>query len=313
MPHFSHPLAVVEPGAQIGERTRVWAFAHVLAGARIGEDCNIGDHVFVEGDSTIGDRVTVKNGVQVWSGIHLGNDVFVGPNATFTNDPFPRSRVRYPSFPQTHLEDGCSVGANATILPGLRIGRNAMIGAGAVVTRDVPAHAIVVGNPARIVGYAGGADATSAPLFKAGDAGKPAGAHATAVSGVTWHRFRDIKDLRGDLAVTEYPADVPFLPARHFIVHSVANQEIRGEHAHRQCHQLLICVAGSVHIVADDGRQRQEFILDHPTLGLHLAPMVWGIQYRYSRDAVLLVLASHAYDPQDYIRNYEEFLQLARI
>jgi len=136
----------------VGEGTRVWAFAHVLPGARVGRDCNICDGVFVEGGAVIGDRVTVKNGVQVWDGIELGDDVFVGPNATFTNDPFPRSRQWDHDVPVTVVEAGASIGGNATILPGLRIGRMAMVGAGAVVTRDVPALAIVVGNPARVIG-----------------------------------------------------------------------------------------------------------------------------------------------------------------
>jgi UDP-2-acetamido-3-amino-2,3-dideoxy-glucuronate N-acetyltransferase len=305
--HTAHPQALIEPGAKIGEGTRVWAFVHVLGGARIGSECNLCDHVFIENDVVIGDRCTFKSGVQVWDGLRIGNDVFVGPNATFTNDPFPRSRVRLPSYPKTHLEDGCSIGANATILPGLRIGRGAMVGAGAVVTRNVPPNAIVVGNPARITGYVGESrNGTAAPFSP--EAKEPKlGPQPTQVAGVTWHLFPEINDMRGDLSVTEYPRDVPFVPARHFVVHQVANQEIRGEHAHRTCHQLLICVAGSLRVVADDGRKRQEFVLDKPSVGLHLAPMVWGTQYRYSEDAVLLVIASHRYDPADYIRDYDEF------
>src|SRR4051812_13398076 len=149
---FVHPQALCESTA-IGKNTRVWAFAHVLPLARIGEDCNICDHVFIENDVVIGDRVTVKCGVQLWDGIRLADDVFVGPNATFTNDRFPRSKA-YPSkFSQTIVSKGASIGANATILPGLRIGAGAMVGAGTVVTRDVPPNAIVVGNPGRITGY----------------------------------------------------------------------------------------------------------------------------------------------------------------
>ncbi len=148
---FIHPDARCESDT-VGAGTRIWAFAHVLPGARIGEDCNICDGVFVEGEAVIGDRVTVKNGVQIWDGIQLGDDVFVGPNATFTNDPFPRSRVYDHEVPVTIVEDGASIGGNATILPGRRIGRRAMVGAGAVVTKDVPDFAIVVGNPARVIG-----------------------------------------------------------------------------------------------------------------------------------------------------------------
>ena len=148
-----HAQALVEPGASIGEGTRVWAFSHILGGAKIGCDCNVCDHVFIENDVVVGDRVTIKSGVQLWDGIRLEDDVFVGPNATFTNDRFPRSK-QYPcAFPRTLVETGASVGANATILPGLTIGALAMVGAGSVVTRDIPARAIVLGNPARVVGY----------------------------------------------------------------------------------------------------------------------------------------------------------------
>jgi acetyltransferase-like isoleucine patch superfamily enzyme len=151
---FIHEKALVEPGAHIGAGTRIWAFAHVLPGARIGSDCNICDHVFIENDVVIGDRVTVKSGVQLWDGVRLEDDVFVGPNATFTNDKFPRSKVYSDRFAgETVVKHGASIGANATILPGLTIGAGSMVGAGAVVTRDVPAKAVVVGNPARIVGY----------------------------------------------------------------------------------------------------------------------------------------------------------------
>src|SRR5678816_3436222 len=129
---FVHPRALCE-STNIGEKTRIWAFAHVLPGARIGGDCNICDHVFIENDVVIGDRVTIKSGVQLWDGIELEDDVFVGPNATFTNDPFPRSKHVPTAFSRTLVKRGASIGANATILPGLTIGSHAMVGAGAVV------------------------------------------------------------------------------------------------------------------------------------------------------------------------------------
>src|SRR6476659_1999613 len=150
--YFVHPQALCE-SQLIGPDTRIWAFAHVLSGAKIGAECNICDHVFIENDVVVGDRVTIKCGVQLWDGLRVGDDVFIGPNATFTNDRFPRSKVYPDSFAQTRVEDRVSIGANATILPGVTLGRNAMVGAGAVVTRSVPPNAIVVGNPARIVGY----------------------------------------------------------------------------------------------------------------------------------------------------------------
>ena len=147
---YIHPNALVEEDVILGQGTRVWAFVHILPGARLGEKCNICDHVFIEGNVTIGNRVTIKCGVQIWDGLRIEDDVFIGPNATFTNDPFPRSKQKFELL-NTQVKKGATVGANATILPGITIGTKAMVGAGAVVTRDVPAKTLVVGNPARIV------------------------------------------------------------------------------------------------------------------------------------------------------------------
>jgi UDP-2-acetamido-3-amino-2,3-dideoxy-glucuronate N-acetyltransferase len=151
MTFFRHTHALVE-SASIGDDTRIWAFAHVLPGARIGKDCNICDHVFIENDVIVGDRVIVKCGVQLWDGVRLEDDVMVGPNATFTNDKFPRGKQAFQLLP-TVVKAGATIGANATILCGITIGRKAMIGAGSVVTKDVPDGALVVGNPARFVRY----------------------------------------------------------------------------------------------------------------------------------------------------------------
>jgi acetyltransferase-like isoleucine patch superfamily enzyme len=147
-----HPLSDVQ-SRHIGEGTHIWQFCVVLPNARIGADCNICSHVFIENDVVIGNRVTVKCGVQIWDGIRIADDVFIGPNVTFTNDPFPRSRKVLAEYPVTTIEEGASIGANATILPGLVIGRRAMVAAGAVVTRDVPDYAVVKGNPAVISRY----------------------------------------------------------------------------------------------------------------------------------------------------------------
>lgn len=154
MPFYEHPQALVETD-NIGVGTRIWAFAHVLPGAVIGADCNICDHVFIENDVVIGDRVTIKCGVQIWDGLRLEDDVMVGPNATFTNDLFPRSKQPF-ELQTTYVRKGASIGANATILSGIEIGEWAMVGAGAVVTKNVPPYAVVVGNPARIIRTIGG-------------------------------------------------------------------------------------------------------------------------------------------------------------
>lgn len=149
---FKHPQALVESD-QIGNGTRIWAFAHVLRGAIIGENCNICDHSFVESGAKLGNNVTVKNGVAIWDKVIIEDNVFLGPNVALTNDLWPRSRHPDWQISETVIEYGASLGANATIVCGIRIGKFAMIGAGAVVTRDVPAYAICYGNPARVQGW----------------------------------------------------------------------------------------------------------------------------------------------------------------
>ena len=303
---FVHPLAVVETQS-IGRGTRIWAFAHILKGAVVGRDCNICDHTFIENDVVLGDRVTIKCGVQLWDGLRIEDEVFVGPNATFTNDRFPRSK-QYRSPVPTTIKQGASIGANATILPGITVGERAMVAAGAVVTRNVPPESIVTGNPARIAGYVG---ATVEPAERA-----PLPAEAaiipTAVPGVSLHRLPGAEDLRGRLSFGEVPANVPFEIKRYFLVYNVPTSEVRGEHAHKRLHQFLICVHGSCRVVASDGRARQEFALDDPSIGLHIPPMIWTTQYKHTTDAVLLVFASASYDAGDYIRNYSEFLSAVR-
>ncbi len=303
-----HPLADIQ-SKSIGARTRIWQFVVVLPNARIGEDCNICSHCFIENDVEIGNRVTVKNGVHLWDGLRVMDDVFIGPNVNFTNDRFPRSKQHPPVHPQTILGAGASVGAGATVLPGLTIGAKAMIGAGAVVTRSVPPHAIVVGNPARIVGYEQ-AEAPSAPQGEIFSPGPRVGATPTRVRGVTMHRLPLITDIRGSVTVGEFEKSVPFPVRRYFLVLDVPSLETRGAHAHLRCHQFLVCVRGSCSVVADDGLARQEFLLNRPEIGVYLPPLVWGIQYRYSADAVLLVFASDYYDAADYIRDYDRFLQI---
>jgi acetyltransferase-like isoleucine patch superfamily enzyme len=305
--NFIHPSSDVQTKS-VGSASRIWQFVVVLPNAKIGSECNICSHCLIENDVVVGDRSTIKSGVQLWDGIRIGNDVFIGPNATFANDRFPRSRQIPEKFLVTTIEDGASIGAGAVILPGLTIGRNAMVGAGAVVTRSVPPNAIVAGNPARILGYAD--TANSKGLAKTTSCARKPGTAMTEVDGVTLHRLPSITDIRGSLSVGEFERSIPFSVRRYFMVFDVPSEETRGEHAHKQCHQFLICIRGTCSVVADDGVHRQEFLLDSPDVGLYLPPLVWGIQYKYSHDALLLVFASDYYDNADYIRDYSEFKKL---
>lgn len=306
MDFFVHPNGVCE-STKIGRGTRIWAFAHILPNAIIGEDCNICDHVFIENDVSIGNRVTIKSGTQLWDGITLEDDVFVGPNATFTNDLMPRSK-KYPEiFLATTVCEGASIGANATILPGLRIGKHSMVGAGSVVTKDVPDFAIVTGNPARISGYV----STSSKNLTAEIQNKTD--QISQVKNVKLVKLSTAIDLRGSLVAGEVDKQIPFIPKRFFTIFDVPSKESRGAHAHKKCDQFLVCLSGSVRAIVDDGNIREEFTLSSPSDGLYLPAGTWGTQYRYSKNAVLLVLASHEYDSDDYIRDYEEFLKFVNV
>lgn len=313
MSHFIHPSADVSTQA-IGTNTRIWQYVVVLSGAVIGNDVNICSHCLVENDVTIGDRATIKSGVQLWDGIVIEEDVFIGPNVTFTNDKFPRSKIYPEQFLQTRIEKGASIGGGAVILPGITIGTGAMIGAGSVVTKSVPPYAIVVGSPARIVGYVEQGTSTAAvtPASQIVAASPQTGSTAVGVGGVTLHKLKKVNDLRGNLSAAEFSRDIPFVPKRYFLVFDVPSEKTRGEHAHHSCHQFLVCVKGSCAVVVDDGVSRREVLLDAPELGIYLPPLTWGIQYKYSGDAVLMVFASDYYDADDYIRNYADFVSIVQ-
>lgn len=306
-----HPLSDVQT-KNVGIETRIWQFCVVFAGAKIGEHCNICAHVLIEDDVVIGDYVTIKSGVQLWDGIRIEDNVFIGPNVTFTNDLYPRSKTTPSKILQTTVKAGASIGANATILPGVTIGEGAMVGAGAVVTRSVPTNAIVVGNPSRIIGYTNTSQVESVKSILPHNDRKPPYSDSTAVSGVSVHHLPLILDMRGSLTVGEFGQHIPFIPKRYFMVFDVPSKETRGEHAHRTCHQFLVCLKGSCSVLADDGKNRMEVLLDSPDKGVYLPPMVWGVEYKYTKDAMLLVFASDHYDADDYIRDYSEFIQLVK-
>lgn len=271
----------------------------VEAGALVGCGSRVGPHAFIEGQARVGAHCVIESGVHICRGTQIEDEVHVGAHAAFAVAPGAAQPAA--------VKRGAWIGANASILAGVTIGAKAVVRPGSVVTRSVPPAAIVEGNPASIVGYVDtvpvGAAAIAAP--------KPGLAvEHTPVRGVTVHNFPVIPDLRGNLTVGEFEKQIPFKPLRYFIVFGVPSREIRGEHAHRACHQFLICLRGSCAVVADDGERKIEITLDAPERGLYLPPMTWGIQYKYSSDAMLMVFASDYYDSADYIRDYAEFTQL---
>jgi UDP-2-acetamido-3-amino-2,3-dideoxy-glucuronate N-acetyltransferase len=223
------------------------------------------------------------------------------------NDAWPRSRQWQKALPTTTVRKGASIGANATILPGITIGQNAMVGAGSVVTRAVPPNAVVMGNPARLTRYTvRGAGDLASPVAEERISAK---SEASQVGAVTFSFMPLIRDLRGNLTARELGKGLPFVPKRYFVISEVPSKEVRGEHAHKVCHQLLVSLNGSVACMVDDGANRTEYLLDTPEKALYIPPMIWGTQYKYSKDCVLLVLASHEYNSEDYIREYDKFLQ----
>lgn len=244
----------------------------------IGEDVRIGAFAVVEEAAEIGDGATVGSHAVVGAGARVGV--------------------------------GATVGAGAIVAAGIEIGQDAVVAEGSVVHRSVPRATVVKGNPAQISGYVGlGTGVPMEPVRQRSDRAQEAPAILDAeVAGVQVHRLPAVSDLRGALVAGELEGRLPFVARRFFIVHDVPGAEVRGEHAHYVCHQFLICVSGQVHVITDDGTRREEFVLDDNRTGIYLPPMVWGTQYRYSSDCSLLVLASHPYDPDDYIRDYDLFL-----
>jgi UDP-2-acetamido-3-amino-2,3-dideoxy-glucuronate N-acetyltransferase len=292
---FVDPSASSE-AESIGDGSRVLAYARVGPGTSLGRNCAVHEHAVLLGAVALEDDVTVGSGAQLLGRVRVEQGSTVGAGAVIGD----------PAGAEVTVRRFASVGASATVLPGVTIGRGAVVEPGAVVTQSVPANAIVTGNPATIVSYVDAGHEEPAREAIAASSIESA-TTATRVRGVTLHRLASGQDLRGSLTAAEF-AGLPFAPRRLFAVYDVPSESVRGAHAHRACSQLLVCAAGAVSCLVDDGSARDEIRLASPDVGLHIPPMVWGTQWRYSRDAVLLVLASHPYDPADYIRDYEEFL-----
>ena len=248
----------------------------------VGTDCLISEKVIIEDGVTICDRVIID-----------------GDNITI------QSLVR--------IDAGSIINGDS-----ISIGTGAWVRAGAVVLESVPANAIVEGNPAQITGYQTSAYEGSltrtklVDIFSLNDVDIRPSVIDLGVDSSSLYLMRKIKDSRGSLCVGEVPTEVPFCPQRYFIVYDVPSRELRGEHAHKECEQFLICLHGSCRILLDNGIDRCEVILDRPDMGVYMPAMIWGTQYRYSEDAVLLVFASKAYNPDDYIRSYNEFTMLKK-
>lgn len=211
------------------------------------------------------------------------------------------------------LRENVRLDAAVVVCANVTIGRGAWAKAGSVVYRSVPPNAIVEGNPAQVVGYLDGEGALQKPdpkridIHALGHLPRPSKVDlGVGESGL--FLMRRITDARGSLTVGEVPTEVPFSPARYFVVFDVPSMELRGEHAHKECQQFLICLHGSCRVLLDDGRKRCEVTLDRPDMGVFMPEMIWGTQYRYSKDAVLLVFASRTYEPEDYVRTYDDFL-----
>ncbi len=306
-----HEKAIIDDGVTILPGTRVWAFAHLQAGSEVGAGCNIGEGVFIEKGAVVGNNVTIKNGVQIWDGVFLENDVFVGPNATFCNDKYPRSKQHLEKNLETRVCSNASIGANATILPGVTIGAGAMVGAGSVVTHNVSSYTVVAGNPARHLGFI---NAIKKEIKNSGSEYSELTMIPSRCSSSYPVRLVSspvISDRRGKLTFTEHKNSLPWICRRNFIIYDTPERELRGYHAHKTTHQCLICVAGRIIVLVDNGVNRIEVELDSPNKSLLIPPMVWSSQTYVKPGSVLVVLASEKHIPENYIHDYSQFLSLS--
>lgn len=267
--------------------------------ASVAADCQVGNFTTIEDAVTVATGVVIEGGSRLPSGLVVEDGVRVCDHAVFVSGSGGSSATR--------LRRGCRVGANATIGEDVTIGEGAVVEPGAVVRQDVPPFAIVEGNPAAVVGFAQTGVANRAGSGT--DSGTQTKVVESKVRGVLLYTMPFISDPRGNLTVGEFGPHLPFMPKRYFMTFQVPSAKVRGEHAHRECAQFLMCVHGSCAVMVDDGVNREEYLLDKPTVGVLVPPMTWAVEYKHSADSALMVFASQHYDPGDYIRSYEEFLR----
>ncbi|MFZ4986411.1 MAG: WxcM-like domain-containing protein [Blastocatellia bacterium] len=283
---------------------KAWTHSLIDPEARVADTAILGDFVIVSKGAFIGDGVRIHGFTQIWEDVRIESNVILESGVVLQRPLSADGKA-------TIFRPGCVIGAGAVIRHGVTIGEGAIIRPGSVVEHDIPPYAIVSGFPARAVGYVESisSEVRSAWRLQATFPSTPATV-PLGVGAVTLHRLKKVCDPRGDLSVGEFPLDIPFEPKRYFLVFNVPSENTRGEHAHRKCHQFLICVNGSCALVVDDGKSRCEILLESRDMGVHLPPMTWGIQYKHSKDAVLLVFTSEYYDADDYIRDYGDFIAL---
>ena len=268
--------------------------AHVGPGADIAPDAAVGPNCVLRGEISIGARTTLGPSVSLAGAVVIAADCRIDAGVTTTEGLSGAGGARLV------LGAGVQVGAGSVLTLGLEIGAGARIEAGSIVTRAVPAHAIVAGDPAVVVGFV---TTEPPPTFTDGNV-----IHSRAVAGVSFHRFPVVREPRGSLIFSEFGMEVPFVPKRYFMVHDVPPHQLRGTHARETCGELLVCVAGSINAVVDDGLSREEYVLDRPHLGLYIPPLVWATQYKHTPDAILMVFATHHYEADDYIVDYDGFV-----
>jgi acetyltransferase-like isoleucine patch superfamily enzyme/dTDP-4-dehydrorhamnose 3,5-epimerase-like enzyme len=278
--------------------------AIIHEGASVADSTLLGDYVVIYSRAHLAEDSAVHGFTQVWSGVRLERGASLGSGVNLEHPTNEKSTIEF--------GENCQIGAGSTIREGVKINEGAIVEPGSVVAQNVPPYAIVSGTPARIIGYVENqTQLHDKPWHRQADFPDNPSITRIGVGNVSLHRFKLVRDPRGDLSVGEFLKDIPFYPKRYFLVFNVSSDKTRGEHAHHKCHQFLICVKGRCAVVVDDAQSRYEVLLESPDMGLYLPPLTWGTQYKYSSDAVLLVFASEYYQANDYIRNYSEFISIA--